>query len=155
MNARKGFATALRFIAEVRERFPEHPIASSDLKGLEKLKPMLETSGNNSRRDSTLTPYGRGSHSQSSATTSSPRNIPVINKGTTTVSITGITLAGPNPGDFAEITNCGNTLAAGAHRVIQITFTPTTTGSRTAQVAVSDNGGGSPQTAALIGTGTP
>ena len=102
-----------------------------------------------------LSPSGANFGNQTVGTTSSPRNISLINKGTTTVSISGITLAGPNPGDFAEITNCGSTLAAGAHCVIQVTFTPTTTGSRTAQVAVSDNSGGSPQTAGLIGTGTP
>ncbi len=102
-----------------------------------------------------LSPSGLNFGSQTVGTTSTPRNVSVINKGTTTVSISGITLAGSNPGDFAEITNCGSTLAAGAHCVIQVTFTPTTTGSRTAQVAVSDNSGGSPQTAGLIGNGTP
>jgi len=102
-----------------------------------------------------LSPSGENFGNQTVGTTSSPRNISLINKGTTTVSISGITLAGPNPGDFAEITNCGSTLAAGAHCVVQVTFTPTTTGSRTAQVGVSDNSGGSPQTAGLIGNGTP
>jgi hypothetical protein len=35
-----------------------------------------------------------------------------------------------------------------------VTFTPSAKGKRTASVAITDNGGGSPQLVALSGTGT-
>jgi hypothetical protein len=92
---------------------------------------------------------------QAVGTTSAPKNISLINRGSTTVNVTGISITGPDPGDFAEVTNCGSSLAGGAHCIIQVTFTPTTTGTRTAQVSVSDTSGGSPQTAGLTGVGTP
>lgn len=41
-NARKGYETALRFIAEAQEKFPDHPIAASSLEGMKKLKRMLD-----------------------------------------------------------------------------------------------------------------
>jgi hypothetical protein len=37
---------------------------------------------------------------------------------------------------------------------ITVTFTPTATGTRSAWVAITDNGGGSPQHVALSGDGT-
>jgi hypothetical protein len=46
------------------------------------------------------------------------------------------------------------TLKAGASCTITVTFTPSADGKRTANASVSDNGGGSPQTVALSGTGT-
>lgn len=102
-----------------------------------------------------FSPKGENFGSQKVGTKSAPKNISLINKGNTSVNITGITLTGPDPGDFAELTNCGSSLAGGAHCIIQVTFTPTTTGTRTALVSVSDTSGGSPQTAGLEGNGTP
>ena len=50
-------------------------------------------------------------------------------------------------------TNCGGSLAAGKSCSISVTFTPTVGGSRSGTLAVTDNAAGSPQTAALSGTG--
>lgn len=44
-NARKGYETALRLVAEAREKFPDHPISPISLEGLEKLRQMLEHLG--------------------------------------------------------------------------------------------------------------
>jgi len=44
-KARVAYDSALRFIAEAREKFPKHPIASSSLDGMEKLKQLLERLG--------------------------------------------------------------------------------------------------------------
>jgi len=94
--------------------------------------------------------------SQVVGTTSAAKIISLINEGTTTVDITSIAITGTDPGDFTLTSNpCGSSLAGGAHCNIQVTFTPATTGTRTAEVSVSDNSGGSPQTATLGGTGTP
>jgi hypothetical protein len=45
-------------------------------------------------------------------------------------------------------------VASGASCFIKVKFTPSATGSRSAAVSVSDNGGGSPQKVGLSGTGT-
>ncbi len=92
--------------------------------------------------------------SQSVGTKSAPQRIMMINKGSVAVNITSFTIVGTNSGDFAETTNCGTSLAAGASCGITVTFTPLATGSRTAAVWVTDDGGGSPQKIAVTGTGT-
>jgi hypothetical protein len=87
-------------------------------------------------------------------TKSLPKKITLSNKGSVAVSITKISLIGANAGDFAETNTCGNSVAAGASCFITVTFTPSAAGKRTANVSVIDNGGGSPQTVSLTGTGT-
>jgi hypothetical protein len=90
-------------------------------------------------------------------TQSAPQTINVTNTSrTTSLSFTAITLAGNDPGDFADTTTCSTTspLAPLASCSIWVTFTPTQIGGRTAQVSISDSGGGSPQLAPLSGTGT-
>ena len=57
-------------------------------------------------------------------------------------------------GDFAQTNNCGSTLNAGANCSINVTFTPTTTGSRRGTLWVYDGVSGSPQVASLTGTGS-
>jgi sugar lactone lactonase YvrE len=76
------------------------------------------------------------------------------NTGNATLNISGITLTGANPTDFAETTTCGSTLAAGKTCTISATFTPATVASYTASISVADNATGSPQTVSLSGTGT-
>jgi phospholipase C len=92
--------------------------------------------------------------SQTVGTTSPPQTITVTNKSTSNaIGNINISMTGTNPGDFAQTNNCGTSVAVGASCSITVTFTPTTTGSRTASVSMKDNGGGSPQTASLSGTG--
>jgi hypothetical protein len=102
-----------------------------------------------------LTPKTTNFGNETVGTTSAPKKIELINEGTTTVNITSIAITGADAGDFAETNSCGSGLAGGKDCVIKVTFTPSTTGKRTAQVSVSDNSGGSPQTATLEGNGTP
>jgi hypothetical protein len=87
-------------------------------------------------------------------TTSSARKVIVTNKGATVVKITSINVTGTNASDFAETSTCGTSLASGASCKIVVTFTPSVKGKRTANLAITDNGGGSPQLVALSGTGT-
>ena len=88
-------------------------------------------------------------------TKSLAKTITVANKGDVSVSITGFSITGTDASNFAQTHTCKSTLAAGASCFINTTFKPSATGTRTAQVAVSDNGGGSPQKVNLTGTGTP
>jgi hypothetical protein len=87
-------------------------------------------------------------------TTSLARKVTLTNKGSVAVSISKVSITGTDSGDFAETNTCGSSVAAGASCFINVTFTPAAKGKRTANVSVTDNGGGSPQTVALTGTGT-
>src|SRR5258707_8301567 len=59
-------------------------------------------------------------------------------------------------GDFAlgGVGTCGSSVAAGARCTISVKFTPTTTGTRTGAVTLTDNAGNSPQTISLTGIGS-
>jgi hypothetical protein len=85
--------------------------------------------------------------------TTSPQLVTLTNKGGAPLTITSIGITGANAGDFADTNTCSSTLGAGASCQIKITFTPTASGARSADLAVSDNAPGSPQTVALSGTG--
>jgi phospholipase C len=105
--------------------------------------------------DIKLVPTSLTFSSQAVGSTSPAQTITVTNiLASQAISITGISITGANPGDFAQTNNCGSSLAAQASCTISVTFTPTSTGSRSASVSIADNGGGSPQTVALSGTGT-
>ncbi len=93
--------------------------------------------------------------SQPIHTTSLAKRITVTNKGSDTVHISSISIMGTDPGDFAQANNCGNSVSSGASCFIKVKFTPSQQGRRTANVQINDDGGGSPQTVALSGTGTP
>jgi hypothetical protein len=82
------------------------------------------------------------------------KTITLSNKGHVTVSITKIAFTGVNGGDFSQTNGCGTSVAAGSSCFIKVKFRPTTTGTRSAMVSVTDNGGGSPQKVGLTGTGT-
>ena len=85
---------------------------------------------------------------------SSPQTAILTNVGTTTLSITSIHVTGTDKGDFSASNTCGKSVAAGGTCSIIVRFIPTEDGLRTATVDITDNGGGSPQTIRLSGTGT-
>lgn len=83
-------------------------------------------------------------------TTSAALQTQIINDGTATLTIGSITPTGP----FAISQNhCGSTLAAGAHCVLAVTFTPTQTGTATGNITITDSDQLSPQLPKLTGTG--
>jgi len=90
---------------------------------------------------------------QKVGTTRPPSNVLLTNVGATTLTFSGLTLMGLNAQDFAQTNNCGSSLAAGRSCTIAVTFTPTAKGTRKAYLAITDNGGGSPQKVTLTGTG--
>lgn len=104
-----------------------------------------------------LTPSNLNFGSQPVNSTSVPKVITVVNKGDAAVNFTGagISIGGADSSDFAQTNNCGTSLPSGAHCYIKVTFTPLQQGKRSADVFVSDDGGGSPQIVSLAGTGTP
>ena len=87
-------------------------------------------------------------------TSSGSRKVTLKNEGATALNFTAITVVGTNAGNFTQTNTCGTSVAAGASCTISVIFKPTATGTRTAAVSISDNGGGSPQKINLAGTGT-
>ena len=103
-----------------------------------------------------LRPTSLSFENQQVNTTSAVRTVTLTNSGNAALTIESISRSGPNRGDFAQSNTCpssSSTLAAGASCTINVTFTPTATGSRSANVTITDNASGSPQSVALSGTG--
>ncbi|MFZ0278391.1 MAG: FG-GAP-like repeat-containing protein [Candidatus Sulfotelmatobacter sp.] len=79
---------------------------------------------------------------------SSPQAVTLMNQGpgvlTPSIQITG---------DFNQTNNCGSSLAVGNSCVIQVTFQPATTGTRTGALTFVDNAAGAPQSIPLAGVG--
>ena len=63
------------------------------------------------------------------------------------------TFVGANPADFSQSNNCVPSLPAGGSCLINVTFTPSASGARSATLQVADADPSSPQTAAVSGTG--
>jgi hypothetical protein len=82
-----------------------------------------------------LNPAGLVFSGQSLNTTSQPQVVTVTN-GDAAEMLGIITITGANPGDFAQTTTCGSSLAPGAPCTISVTFTPQASGIRKAQVNV-------------------
>jgi uncharacterized repeat protein (TIGR01451 family) len=99
-----------------------------------------------------LAPTSLTFNSQTIGTTSAAQTVTLTNGGSVALAISGITLTGPNSGDFAETNTCPASLAVDANCTISVTFTPTAAGTRTAAISIADNATGSPQTVALNGT---
>ncbi|HWY57563.1 MAG TPA: choice-of-anchor D domain-containing protein [Terriglobales bacterium] len=76
------------------------------------------------------------------------------NIGSGLLNISQIVIQGSNASDFALTDNCISPLSPQSNCAITITFTPTAKGQRSATLSITDDGGASPQTVVLSGTGT-
>lgn len=77
----------------------------------------------------------------------------LYNLGSAALTVSSIGISGANASDFAETNNCGSSLAVSASCQINVTFTPTASGNRTASLTIRDNAPGVTQTVALSGVG--
>jgi hypothetical protein len=100
-----------------------------------------------------LSPSSLSFGNESVGLATAPQTITLSNTGYSTLNISSIGVTGTNTGDFSESVTCGSTLAAGANCTISVTFGPTALGARTATLTIIDDGPGSPQNAAVTGTG--
>jgi hypothetical protein len=82
-------------------------------------------------------------------TPSAQQTVTLTNNGNASLNISGIQPSG----DFSQTNNCGSSLAVSASCQVQVTFTPTASGSRTGVLTLTDDAFTSPQTIALTGTG--
>lgn len=81
--------------------------------------------------------------------TSTAQSVTLTNNGSGSISVGTPTTTG----DFAATYNCGANLASSASCLINVTFTPTATGTRTGNLQVPTGAG--TKTVGLSGTGTP
>jgi hypothetical protein len=89
--------------------------------------------------------------SQVFGTASSVQTVTLQNTGSIALTVTAISMSG----DFSETDNCMNTsVAAGSSCAIQVTFTPSGSGSRAGQMTISANVYGGQLTVDMTGTGT-
>jgi hypothetical protein len=84
--------------------------------------------------------------------TASPvETVIVTNDEKTTLDISKVALTGTDPGDFSLKSTCGSSLLPGTYCTLTVTFKPTTAGTRTATLSITDGAG--TQTVSLTGTG--
>jgi len=103
----------------------------------------------------TFTPTSLTFASQAIGTTSPPQTITATNSGDQSLFFNNVALSGDSLDFTIGTDDCiGTTLAAGASCSISVTFSPTTTGTRTADVVYTDNALNSPQSVPLTGTGS-
>ncbi len=103
----------------------------------------------------TLLPSSLDFGNQPVGSTSQPQTVTLTNYANRALSISGGELTGNNPGAFTlQNTTCGRSLPAGGSCTVSIAFAPKTAGPKTATLEVRDNGGASPQTVLLTGSGT-
>lgn len=91
---------------------------------------------------------------QAIGSSSAAQPVMLSDTGNAALNISGISITGANAGDFTQTNTCGTSVAMSANCTINVTFTPTAAGTRTASVSIADNAGGSPQTVSVTGTAT-
>lgn len=83
------------------------------------------------------------------------QSVALLNGGTQPLSVSGATVVGANPADFAVASDTcsGAPVAPNSSCTISARFNPTAPGARSASLSIADNVPGSPQTVGLSGTG--
>jgi hypothetical protein len=93
--------------------------------------------------------------SQKVGTKSAPQAVTVNNEGSTAVTMGTISISGANSADFSETDNCsGQSIPAGGACKVNVIFSPTKTGTRTAQLEIPPQGAPAPRPVALTGKGS-
>jgi uncharacterized repeat protein (TIGR01451 family) len=101
----------------------------------------------------TLSPSSLTFGNQNVSTSSASQAVTLTNHTGTTLVFAGISITGPDSGEFTQTHDCGAILTNFNICTIQVTFSPTTAGPASATLTIADNGSNSPQTLALSGTG--
>lgn len=100
-----------------------------------------------------LSPASLTFNSQTVGTTSPAQVVTLTNESASTITVSSVGFTGTNAADFAQTNTC-TTVASKGTCTISVTFTPSATGTRTASLSIADNGGASPQTVPVSGTGS-
>ena len=90
---------------------------------------------------------------QPDAVASAPRTVTLTNSSGTALAISSIGVAGIHASNFYQVNTCGSSLAANTSCTITVEVVPSEAGVRIANLVVTDNAPGSPQTVPLSATG--
>jgi hypothetical protein len=98
---------------------------------------------------------GNLSFGNQTVNTSVTKTVTLKNTGATTLSLTGMTVAGAGASEFTltPASSCGSSLTAGSSCTISVAFKPIAKVSYSATLTVTDNARPGTQTLALSGTG--
>jgi hypothetical protein len=107
------------------------------------------TGANTVNTPPTVTPGALAFGYESVGSTTAAQSVTVHNPGAAAISISSVVASGP----FAETNTCGSSLAAGASCTVSATFTPTTGGAATGELAITNSATATPIGASLSGTG--
>ncbi len=105
----------------------------------------------------TLSPASLIFAAQMVGTTSASKTVTVTNLQPIPLNNIAVSIAGASPNDFSYQSTCPvspASLPAAASCSVQVSFKPTTSGTRSATLSISDDAATSPQTATLTGSGT-
>jgi hypothetical protein len=94
-----------------------------------------------------LSPSSLAFTGQPLGSTSAIKPVMLSNTGDSLLSLTSIVATG----DFAQTNTCSASVVAGGACVINVSFTPTATGSRTGSIIITDSAAGSPHIVSLTG----
>jgi hypothetical protein len=98
-----------------------------------------------------LSPTSLSFGMQTTGTTSGQQQITVTNSGTAALIISAIATSS----EFNSTNTCGGAIAVGDNCTIQVTFTPTASGSQSGTLTITDNALDSPQVVRLLGNQPP
>jgi uncharacterized repeat protein (TIGR03803 family) len=101
----------------------------------------------------TLTPATLAFGNVAVGTTSTSKSVVVKNTSSTTLTITSISLTGPDPGSYNLTNPCGSSLASEKSCTLAVTFSPASSGALDASITLDDSASNSPQTVSLTGAG--
>jgi hypothetical protein len=107
----------------------------------------VSLSGNAGASAVTLSPTSLSFPVQAIGTTSGAQQVTITNSGTGPLTISSLQTSGP----FATTNTCGAPVAPSSDCTVQVTFTPTASGTQTGNLTITDNAANSPQTVALTG----
>jgi F5/8 type C domain/Abnormal spindle-like microcephaly-assoc'd, ASPM-SPD-2-Hydin len=94
-----------------------------------------------------ISPSSVGFGSVATGSSSAPQPVTITNSGSAAAPVDSIAASG----DFSQTNNCGSSIAAGASCTVNVTFTPTATGSRSGNLTITTSGVSN--TVPLSGTG--
>jgi hypothetical protein len=77
----------------------------------------------------------------------------LTNTGGSELAISNMAISGTNATDFGRSGTCASSLGAGMSCTVNVTFTPTALGQRSAAITITNDGVGSPQVLSLNGLG--
>ena len=111
--------------------------------------PSATLSGNGTTPAAAWAPASLTYANQLVGSSSSAQVVTLTNSGDGPLTISGITATG----DFTQSNSCGSILAVGAHCIINVSFSPSATGSRSGSLSLSSNSSIAVSPITLAGTG--